>query len=92
MYADAPFRKSDKSPLHSPKLTGLAYLLALPFWICQLFVGWPGNPTDEETPQAIISCDYTSEVMSSAERGGMVFYSRIFRLTRPAMLMSPVPR
>ena len=32
----------------SPKLTGLAYLLALPFWIWQLFVGWPGNPTDEE--------------------------------------------
>jgi hypothetical protein len=32
-------------------------------------VGWPGNPSTEETPPAIISCDFTSEVMSSAETG-----------------------
>jgi hypothetical protein len=31
-----------------PKLAGWAYLFSVPFWVWQLWAGWPGNPTDEE--------------------------------------------
>jgi hypothetical protein len=47
------------------------FLSMIPLCGCQDLVPWAGReiPSAEETPPAIISCDFTSEVMSSAETG-----------------------